>query len=328
MVRCRAAAPAYDIDPALPGEAADLGGHVLRREGVSAVLVRQSRVGVARDPRSGQGRQRPEVAGHEIGARCAVEPHREQRRVHHGGVEGLHVLAGQHRAHGLDGSGDHDGQVDAGLIHGPPDTEKSGLHVERILRRFEEQHVGAAGHETRRLNAIALRKFLEGGAPGHAQGPGGRPHGTCDEPRAGRGGEPVAGFPRDFGGAPVDLQSLAPQAVLLKNERRSAEGVRLHEIRSGFQVALVDPTNNVGARHHQVVEAAFLVGTAEVLRGEISRLEHGSRGPVEQQDPLVQHGQQLFGTSVHEGPFPGHRPDRRHPGVVSSVQEPEIIIHL
>jgi len=48
----------------------------------------------------------------------------------------------------------------------------------------------------------------------------------------------------------------------------------------------VDIPDDLGPREIEVLVAALEVSAAEVLGGEIARLDHGAHGAVEDQDPL------------------------------------------
>ena len=80
---------------------------------VVAVLVGQAGVRVHAHEARGDRRERAQVVGHELRAGGAVEPDREEVDVLERGIERLDVLAGEHRAHGLDGAADHDRELDA-----------------------------------------------------------------------------------------------------------------------------------------------------------------------------------------------------------------------
>jgi hypothetical protein len=156
-VRRRGAAAAADqVEPAGVEEAAEDAPEVLGALGVAAVLVGQPGVGHAGDAGAGELGQRAQVVGHALGAGGAVEPQVEEVGVEQRHGERLGVLAGEHGAGGLDGRRHGDRQPPAGGGEGGLDAEQAGLDVARVLRRLEQQVVGAAGHQPQRLDAEVL----------------------------------------------------------------------------------------------------------------------------------------------------------------------------
>ena len=59
----------------------------------------------------------------------------------------LDVLSGEHRAHGLDGHGDHQRNGLADFAAEFLDRENAGLDVARVLAGFEQQQIRAAFDE-------------------------------------------------------------------------------------------------------------------------------------------------------------------------------------
>ena len=174
--RRRAAAAPDQVHPALVDEAAHLEGQALRGLFVVAVLVGQAGVRVDRHEACGDLREGPQVVGHELGTRGAVEPDREEPEVLDRRVERVHALAGEHGAHRLDGAAHHEGQLDSGFGHGAVEADGRRLDVERVLRGLEEKRVHAALDQRAGLCVVALEDPVEGdvGRDGDRAGPG--PH--------------------------------------------------------------------------------------------------------------------------------------------------------
>src|SRR5439155_601040 len=176
------------------------------------------------------------------------------------------------RAHGLERDREHDGNGTPGPGRAFLDAEERGLDVERVLLRLQEEHVGAALEEARRLLGVGGRHLLEGDAARDRDGLRARAHRAGDEARAvGRlaARARLAREPRRRG---VDLAHLVLQAVLAEHDARAAEGVGLDDVRSRGEVALVHLADHVGAGEDQVLVAALVLGAAEVPGGEVATL--------------------------------------------------------
>src|SRR6059036_1787064 len=172
------------------------------------------------------------------------------------------------------------------------DAEERGLDVERVLLRLQEEHVGAALEEARRLLGVGGRHLLEGDAARDRDGLRARAHRAGDEARAvGRlaARARLAREPRRRG---VDLAHLVLQAVLAEHDARAAEGVGLDDVRAGGEVALVHLADHVGAGEDQVLVAALVLGAAEVPGGEIATLDVRPGRAVEDDDALGEEGAQ------------------------------------
>ena len=74
------------------------------------------------------------------------------------------VLPGQHRAHRLDRARNHDGNFAARSSRQPLDAQQRGLHVARVLRRFDEKNIDAAVCQSLGLIVKVLLEFREGDA--------------------------------------------------------------------------------------------------------------------------------------------------------------------
>ena len=118
-----------------------------------------------------------------------------------------------------------------------------------------------------------------GGGGEHA----GRADGAGHEARVVRGGEPLGGAAGQDGGAEVDLVGAVAEAVLVELEARGAEGVGLHHVAAGGEVAAVDGLHEIGAGQGQQVVGPLLA--AEVGDRELLPLDLRAHGPVEDEDP-------------------------------------------
>ena len=96
MGRGRPATAPDQVHPSLVDEAPHLEREALRRLLVVAELVGEAGVRIHRHEARGDLRERPEVVGHELGSRGAVEPDREEIEVLERGVERIDPLAGEH----------------------------------------------------------------------------------------------------------------------------------------------------------------------------------------------------------------------------------------
>jgi len=121
------------------------------------------------------------------------------------------------------------------------------------------------------------------------------PHRPGDEawPGGGRGG--ICRLARQARCGGVDVVHLVGQAVLTEHDARAPEGVGLDDVRAGLQVARVDRLDDVRAREHQVLVAAFERRPAEVVRGQIPALDGGAHRAVEDEDAFRQGGAQRVG---------------------------------
>ena len=145
------AAAADDIEPAAIDEALELLGEGRRSFLIASLLVRQAGVRIAGDEAVRQRLQRADVVGHELGAGGAVQAQRKHVDVIERGPQRLDVLPGEHRAHGLDGHGDHHRNRLAEFAAQIVDGQHAGLDVARVLAGFEQQQVGAAFDQPARL---------------------------------------------------------------------------------------------------------------------------------------------------------------------------------
>ena len=260
-----AAATPDDIHPAGLDEPPDGVRHRFRRFVVAAVFVGHSGVGDGGHRKAGQGGQTADMVGHELRPGGAVDANPQQFAVGQRGIERLHILPGQQRTHGLDGALHRHRRRAAQFGHGAVDALQPGLDVQRILAGFQQQHIGAALQQPRRLLMVGFGQFVESDAAGNGDGLGGRPHRAGHEPgpvgRAGGGGLPAG----DDGGRAVEAAGFMGQPVFGQHHRRSAESVGFDDVGAGGQVAPVDFGDDFRAGDHQILVAAFVLGAAEIV---------------------------------------------------------------
>src|SRR5208282_453210 len=255
---------------------------------VAALFVGQAGVGEAGNARVGRFAERADVVGHEFRAGGAVEPNGEQAGMGHGNPEGVGGLPGEHGAGGLDGAGDHEGNVAGEFAAGTLDAEQRGLDVAGVLAGLDEEYVCAAFDEPQGLHVKGLLQLFKGDVAGDADGAGGGAHRASDETGpAGLGGF-VGGLAGELGGAAVQLARVGGEAVFAEDERRAAECVGFDDVRAGFEIGAMDAEDHVRARADEDFVAAFELRAAEVGRGKILLLDHGAHGAVQNQDARIE----------------------------------------
>ena len=113
-------------------------------------------------------------------------------------------------------------------------------------------------------------------------------HAAGDETRhAGFRFELVAGGAGDLGGYAIDLDGAVTEAVLGQGQAVAAEGVGLDGFTADTQEGFVYLTNDVRSGDDQVVDAV-LIGLAAVIVGrEVTGLDAGPHGAVEDDDMVV-----------------------------------------
>ena len=316
VVGHRAAAPAYQVHPALLDEPADGLGHLLRRLVVAPIFVGKAGVGHAGDGEPGKLGQGANVVGHKVGARGAVEAYPKQVPVGQGRVEGLGILPGQQGAHGFDGALHGDWNIHAQLLQRPVDAIQSCLDVHGVLGGLQEQHIHAPLDQTQGLLMEGIHQLVEGDAPRHRDGLGGGTHGTGHVARLVRAGGLIAQPPSQRRRRPVDAPGFVGQLVLGQDHRCGAEGVGLHYIGPCIQEVLVHPGYGVGLGQHQVLVAAFVLGPSEVLGPQSLVLDGGTHSTIQHQDALFQGvGKGGSGSLVHDSSSFGSSMARNGPSV-------------
>jgi len=89
-------------------------------------------------------------------------------------------------------------------------------------------------------------------------------------------------------GGVIDLGRSLAEPPLLETDARRLERIRLDHVRAGLEVGGVDRFDHVGARDREIVEAAFPALPAEVVGGELARLDLGPHAAVVEQHAGLQ----------------------------------------
>ena len=237
-----------------------------------------------------------QVVGHELRPGGAVQPHRQQLDVLKRRHQRVGSLPGEHRPHRLDRARNHHRHAIAQLLEHFLHADQAGLDVAGVLRGFEQQDVGAALDQSFRLVVVVLAQLVEGDAAGDRDGLRRRPHRARDESRLVRGREFFSGLAGELGGREVDVVSLGGQSEILQVAGGGVERIARDDIGTGLEIRRVNIENHVGAGQDQVVVAALVFGTAEVLCAKLARLDHRAHGAVEHQNALFRGRFQQFCT--------------------------------
>ncbi len=229
-----------------------------------------------------------DVIGHEFGTGRTVEADAEQIDVLERRDEGVGGLAGEHRTHGFDRARDHDGELVAEFVEGLLDADERGFDVARVLAGFDEEDVRAAFGESARLLIEIVNELRKRHAARDRDGFRGGADGRGDEARLVGRGELLRSTARKRRGGDVDLVALAGEAVFVEHERRAAERVGLHDVRTRLVVLAMDIEDHVGPREHEVFVAALERGAAEVIGRKVALLDHRAHRAIKHEDAFVQ----------------------------------------
>src|SRR5438477_6307378 len=82
--------------------------------------------------------------------------------------------------------------------------------------------------------------------------------------------------------------------ILRQHNRRSAEAVRLDDVRSRLKILPVNIQNDIRPRSNEILIASFERGSAEILRIQVALLQHRPHRPVKHEDSLRQQLAQGF----------------------------------
>ena len=283
VLRRGAAAAAHDRHAVALDELLQRGGQRLRllREDRLAVRALEREAGVG-DAMHRHGRVVAQVAdrvAHVLRAGGAVEPdhlnvERAERGEHRGDVGAeQHLAAVRQQRHR-----DLERQRLARELERLACAEDGGLHLEDVLRRLDDDQVGAALHEAlgllgEHLHQLAERDLAERGVIG-----GGEEAGGAD--RAGHEVVLAGGLAGDLGGLEVDLVRVVGQAPLAELDARGLERVRLQHVGAGLDHRLMHLLDHVRAVEDERLVA--LAGQAHVVLGrEVELFERGAHAAVE-----------------------------------------------
>ena len=326
-------------DPWLGGHLVHVRGHIPQRGDERADVVGRGAAAAAHHVGPVVAHHRGHLRGHLVRAqvvvRLAAHVPGESRVRHHG--DGLsrvaahvrHRLAqvlGADRAVGADDVGTHaledgDDRANVGaqqhapglverhlrldrhrraqVIERQPDSVDGRARLQDVLLGLDQQHVGAALHQARGLNADLLRQLIEGdarqlrvvGAGQHACGP----DGADDEPGDAVGRlEIVTRTARVLRGGHVDVGDEFGQVAtvgplpLLQAQRGRLERVGLHRLRARFEVCAVDLLDQVGTRDGEVIHGTFQRPATVVIGGEVACLDLRAHPAVEDHDAITE----------------------------------------
>ena len=297
-----AAAAAGDVDEPALGELAEETAHVfgLQVKARRRERIRQARVRIARDVGPGLHREFREERAHQVWSERAVQSDGQRLNVLHRVPQRLDRLRGNHRlAPAPDGGGDGDGQANLVGVEHFLDGHERGLGVEGIEDGLDEQEVRAARDERADLLDVSRLHLVE-----RADAEAGvvrvrrirerdrqRPDGSGDEARLAVGIRDAVGplaalargglvdFPREVAEefvvhdllikrrvfAPAVLARVLHKELALA-DARGGKGVRLDDVRAGFEEAPVNVANHLRLRERKqvaVIEQVLLrVGKA------------------------------------------------------------------
>ncbi len=176
------------------------------------------------------------------------------------------------------------GSVRAGLGERLACAEDRCLHLEDVLRRLDDDQVGAAFDEPLGLLREDVGERAEGDvAERRVVGRGqeaGRPDRAGDEATlAGR-------LARDLCCLHVDLERVLAESPLLELQPRGLEGVGLDDLRAGVEHRRVDAFDDVGTVEHERLVA--LAGEpAVVLLSQVELLKRRAHPAIEDDDALA-----------------------------------------
>ena len=219
-----------------------------------------------------------------------------------GSPERFDVLAGEHRAHGLDGDGNHHRNGLAEFAAEIVDGQDAGLDVARVLAGFEQQQIGAAFDEAFGLIVEILAQLSKVMPPvtlmALVVGP--------MEPATKRGFAAVENSSAALR-ASSPARRLISCALSPRPYSARTSGVPPKELVSmmsepASQILAMNVENDVGTGDHQILVAAFEMRPAEILGGEIGLLQHGAHGAIQDEDALAEQfakGQALLDQISH-----------------------------
>src|SRR5262249_10343563 len=149
------------------------------------------------------------------------------------------------------------------------------------------QKIGAAFDEGFGLLMVIVAELREGGGAGGVDVFGSWSDGAGDEAGMRGSGTGVGGFARDAGGGEVELVGAVFEVVVGEGHARAAAGVGLDDVGAGFEVGAMDAGDDVGAGGVEDF-GAILAPEVVGLDGQRNLVNHGSHGPIENEDTLLQ----------------------------------------
>ena len=304
VLRRRPAAAADDRHAVALDELAEDVRELVGRLGEDRLAVRalERQPGV-RDAVDGDARVLAEVAdrvAHVLGARRAVQADGVDLERLERGQRARDVRAEEHLAALREQRHrrlDRHGAADA--LERLAGAEDRRLDLEDVLRRLDDEQVGAALEEALRLLGEDLEELTEGDAPEGRVGRRGQMAGRAD--RAGDEALLADRLAGDLGRLAVDLERVVGEAPLVELQPAGLERVRLDDLGARLDHRVVDPLDDVGPVQDQRL-VALALQAAVVLGGEVELLQGRSHAAVEDDDTaadcleIVAHGRAMLPT--------------------------------
>ena len=215
------------------------------------------------------------------------------------GDDRAHVRAQQHAPGLVERHLRLDRHGGAQVVECEADSVDGRARLQDVLLGLDQQHVGAALHQARGLNADLLRQLIEGdarqlGVVGAGQHAGG-PDGADDEPGDAVGRlEVVACTTGVARGGHVDVGDEVGQVAavgplpLLEAQGGGLERVGLHRLGARLQVRAVDLLDQVGTRDGEVIHGTFQRPAPVVIGGEVACLDLRAHPAVEDHDAITE----------------------------------------
>ncbi len=283
MLRPGATAAADHLHPQIFDEVHQRHPQLHRGEAVDRIaahVLGQPGVGDAGDHKGRLLRQVLDVIFHQIWPRGAVEAQNVDRVGFKNRQGRRHFGADQHGALLLHSDGDHERQAGAGGGEGLLNPIQGGFDLQHVLAGFHQHQVNAAVDQPLRLLHVGIFQGVEVDvAEGGEFCP--RPHGASDEAGLVGGRIFVGDAAGQGGGGFIEFVGAIGQIILRQHDRSAAKGVGLDHVGPGLKEASVDDLNRLGVGEHQVFVAAFVLGAAKVVGGQVLHLEVGAHGTVE-----------------------------------------------
>ena len=227
-------------------------------------------------------REVAQVLGHLRGPGRAVHAdhvglHRFER-----GERGADLRTDEHAAGGLDRHLHHQGEQHARGFHRGASAVDRGLGLEQVVDRLDEQHVDAAGDQAVDLELVAVAQLGVRDLAERRQ-PGAGSHRADHEAGPVGSGAARRDLSCELGRAPVHLERLVGDVVLVEHERERAERRGLDRVDAGREELLVHLGDEVGPGEHELLVAALERLAAEVVGTEVVALHPGAERAVEHQ---------------------------------------------
>ncbi len=258
---------------------------------------RQPGVGQARDGHPAVGSEVSERLAHLNRAGGAVEADHVDLHCVERGEGGRDLGAGQHAARELDGHLDLERDLAPYSHHGATCRTDGCLGAEQVEHRLDDQQVDAAFEQAGCLLFVGVaqggeRRLAEGGELGA------RPHRPGDEFRPVRRRVLVGQAPGQGRGGHVELVGALGQVVLGKYQGERAEAVGLDHVDADVEERAVEGLDHIGARRHEDLVAPLELRATEVVGSEVSQLQVGAGGAVEDEDALGEGAQVRRGARI------------------------------